>query len=537
MKGIYIASFFFLYSLISIAQIQPSVNWGSDYKFEKRTRIAGMLSDSLSVFVYKENTSKKQGVPDLIIERFSQSNMNLNHRMEIFEWKMKAVSSSGVSFSDLMVIDNRLWIFFEGYIKRGRNGRLYAAEIFMEKDSVGELKLIDELDMNRGGEFTLVESYNGKSLLVLHNHPFEKYANEKFSYKVLNPSMDLIWSRELELPYKERSFKVSHHLIDQNGNVHMITALNYERNKGENNSNSFVNHSYNLLSFYPNENRLKEFEISLGEKYISALTFDMGPDGSLVIAGFYSNSASYSIAGTFYLRMDPITRRVVQSNLKPFEKSFMMEFIPEKKIKKGKELSDFYFDHLIVQQDGSAILVAEQYYMQISYNYNDPYMYGGFYGPTYGPWGYSPYNRSNYNYQYYYNDIIIVRVSKDGEIEWARKIPKRQMSSNDGGYYSSYAIASNESGVYLLFNDNPRNTPALRKSGEEPYIMTRPSKSVAVFVAFSNDGQVHYAPLFAQKDVQMVLRPKLHFQSSPDHLVIFSQKGSMYKFGSITIPK
>ena len=522
---------FIFCSVISFAQT-PTVNWGEEFKFEKRISITEMLSDSTYFYVVKR-TSKKDA-PVILVERFEQTSVQ---KKETIEVKIPFINNQLSTFEDILLLGETIWLFSSVVVEN--NKLLYATPVnFNSTDQLNSSIEIDRFvngnpKLARQSSFDLVESGNSKNLLVLHNSPFEKYNNEVFSYKVFNSKLELQWAKEIELPYKGQFFKLTNHLIDNSGNVHMISAISPERIKGENTDRGIPNNKYNLLTYYPKENKLKEFEITLGEKYVSSLSCALAPNGDLVIGGFYSNSAMYSIAGTFYLSVDPVSRRVISSNLKAFEKDFLLEFLPEKKIKKGKELSDFYFDHFIVRPDGSAVFIAEQYYMQIIYTYNDPFGYG------YGAFGYgSPYyySRNNYNYQYYYNELIVVSVNPQGEIEWTKKIPKRQLSTNDGGYYSSYALAHNDKNIYVLFNDNPRNTPEYRAKNYELYSMTKPSKSTALFLSIDNSGKIEYQPLFSQKDMNLILRPKMHYQPTANQLIIFSQRGNKYKFGSITLP-
>ncbi|MFN3342755.1 MAG: hypothetical protein ACK40M_08670 [Flavobacteriales bacterium] len=514
---------------------QPVVQWSEEFKFDRRVSIAGMMSDPNFFYVLKRNTSGKGNPAPYFLEQFDASTMAISRQMEIrFP---AAPHSPGVVFHDLLSVDGKLWLFLQGTNKRGRNGKLYVAPVNMDQAKIGEAILIDSFaNPTVSADFRIEESWNGKTILVMHNDPFDsKYNSEKFYYKVYDSSMKLLWKKEIEMPFRDRMFKVTHHLLDHKGNVHLVSAVHQEREKGDQRDNAVSNNKYHLISYYHEQNLVKEFEISLGEKWISALTFDMAPDGQLVLAGFYSNAANYSISGTFYLRIDPETRSVVQSNMKAFDKNFLLEFLPERKVKKGVELSDFYFDHLVVREDGSAMLIAEQYYMQVVYTYNDPYM-NGMYGWGYPYGGYSPYYRSNYNYQYHYNDIIVVSIDPEGNIEWTKKIPKRQMSSNDGGYYSSYTLASNERMVYVLFNDNPRNSVEFRKGTAEPYAMTKPSRSQAMMVTIDREGKFVYNTLFAQKESGLILRPKLCYQYSADRLILYSQKGSRYRFGAIGLP-
>lgn len=522
----------FLFPFVVCAQQSLQVSWSDEFKFEKRISITDMLSDSTTFYVIKRSTRKDS--PYIILEQFNEKNVTKNKSIEV---PIPTIGGEISVFENILLLESKIWLFSSAVQENKKI--LYAAPISPDQaNPIGSPIMIDQFVYvgNRQRtpvQFEIIESKDAKSILVLHNFPFEKYNNEIFSYKFFNSNMELKWAKEIELPYKDQFFKLSNHLVDPSGNVHMISAISPERVKGGATDRGIPNKKYNLLTYYPKENKLKEFEITLGEKYVSSLSFALSPQGDLIIGGFYSNSAMYSIAGTFYLCVDPKTRRVVSSNLKAFEKNFLMEFMPEKKIKKGLELSDFYFDHFIVREDGSAVFIAEQYYMQVIYTYNDPFGYGmnsfGYGSPYY-------YSRNNYNYQYYYNELIIVNVNPQGEIEWTKKIPKKQISTNDGGYYSSYALASTDQAIYILFNDNPRNSAEYRAKSVDLYTMSKPSKSTAMLVVVNESGKISYQPLFSQKDMNLILRPKMHFQSSANQLIVFSQRGNRYKFGSITLP-
>jgi len=60
-------------------------------------------------------------------------------------------------------------------------------------------------------------------------------------------------------------------------------------------------------------------------------------------------------------------------------------------------------------------------------------------------------------YYYYYNDIIVININPGGETEWTKKIAKRQPSSNDGGFFSSYSLSIVKDKMYFVFNDSPKN--------------------------------------------------------------------------------
>lgn len=509
---------------------KTAVKWGAESEFEKRMKISSILSDKSGNF-YIVKLSGKKNKNSFILEKFSSADVSLVKRSAL---EFPTVNTLKTSFEDLVVIGNRLWLFVSAYDEAGLTQILYAQAINNDLSYNGlpiEADRIEKVPAREKQEFTIVQPSDSRSVMISHNLPFAKYSDEKFSYKVYDSAFAVIWQKELELPYKDRFLKVSSQLVDNEKNIYILSAISSERKKGEENNRSVPDNNYFLLTYSWKENKLKEFDITLGDKWITALSFGLAPNGDIVAGGFYSNSHEQTIAGTFYLRIDGKTHSIVSKNLKAFEKDFLLEFLPERKVKKGKELSDFYFDHFIVREDGSALFVAEQYYMQMVYTYNDPYGYG-MYG--YGGAGMSPYySRGNVNYQYYYNDLIVVSVNAEGVIEWARKIPKRQISTNDQGYYLSYALAYNEKGVYVLFNDNAKNTPQWRASGNAIYSMMKTRKSVAMLAYINKSGMINYEALFSAKDSRQVLRPKMHYQSGSQQLIIFSQRGNDYKFGII----
>lgn len=527
MKG----SLFFLlmlWPLFSQSQSLP-VQWGEEFKMERRISIIGMMSDSSGFYVIKQNT--KRNVHAVIVERFDPSDML---RKETREIVFPVIDSLQSSLNDFLVLGGRKWLLLETYSQRDKMRRLYARELLSEAGD-GPLMLIDSLSYPGGKtafspEFTAVEMHDGKHLLIVRKLPHMNL----FFYTFFNAAMKPVWKKPLDLPFESGKIKSTSFLGDKANNIHLICSTGEEKKRDDDAERPAL-HTYTLLSYYPDRNLVKEIEITLGEKYISALTFQLMDDGDLAIGGFYSNSREYAIAGTFFLRMNPETRKIVASDIKPFEKNILADYIPERRIKKGEqELSNFYFDHLVTLKDGTVFMVAEQYYLKVVYNSNDP-LNNGYWG--YGGYGYgSPYYGNTANYQYHYNDILVVKVNPDGGIAWTKKIPKKQMSTNDDGYYSSYAIANTSTEVFILFNDHPRNTPEFRNSGKELYVMSKASRSNAMLVRFGQEGNFLYQSLFSGKSMDLILRPKMFYQVSGQRLVLFSQQGSRYKFGGLLLP-
>src|SRR5262249_40949277 len=154
-------------------------------------------------------------------------------------------------------------------------------------------------------------------------------------------------------------------------------------------------------------------------------------------AGFYSEKDTRGIKGPYYLALDRSTKQIKHESYGVFDHDFVTMYMTEKEEKKadrkakkkGEDLGiewDYDLREIVRKEDGGAILMAEQYYMYVQTVCTST-----------GNGGQTCRNI----YHYVYNDIIAVNIDASGNIVWSAKVPKRQHTTNDGGMYSSYAMA------------------------------------------------------------------------------------------------
>lgn len=507
---------FFCFSLFAnkIPQEETGkIFYGSSYKLKRKYYISELIGKTEGSFYVLQQKRKSSSV--LLMQKYDETSLNLVSEKE---FTLPEINEEKLNLKEIYIFGNRFSLLCTRYDRTAKIVYAYVCFIDLELTTISEPKEIAKVEIKnarQAPDFSFLLSKDDSKLLVQHNFPFEKYNNEKFSFTVYNSAFDVKWKKEIELPYKDKMFKVNDYILDDSCNVHILSQITPEIEKGDNQLKGVPNNNYLIISYFPKENKIKEMDINLDQKWVSSVTLDIAPSGDLVAAGFYSNTRYFSIGGTFYLRIDDTTRAVTAQGLKAFEKDFLLEFMPEKKVKKGKELNDFYFDHFLIREDGSALMVAEQYYMITNY-YWDPYLY------TY-----------NYTYQYYYNDIILVNIEANGSISWTKKIPKKQLSANDGGYYSSYAFGSDGKKACIVFNDNLGNLE-LRKKGEAPVkTMFKPSKSQAIKVTVDEKGNENYQAVYSDNDDKLILRPKFFFENESGSLILMGTRASEFKFGKL----
>lgn len=512
MKRILLLHILLLFCLQNTWAQKPTIIWGKEEKQAPRTYIKKIICETEGI-IYIYRTSGESLKRDVhIMETYSSENLNLLNR--IF---LPPLTDTDALVEDIKYIGHHLVVFYS-VLDKANQRTAYAQLLSKSGNKTGEAIMLDQLSFAKKrniGTFDFVLSADSSKILLYRNEPFEKYAQEKFSYRVFDKHFNLLWNKEMELPYTDKYFEITEYRIDNNGNVFMLATIFPDKNKGEKNIKGLPNHKHVLFAFYPNESELSEFEITLSGKFISDITFRLNDKNDLVVAGFYSNSGFYNINGTFYMLIDAASRDVKITKLKPFDRDFLLNFLSEKNADKGRGLSNIYFNHFILTNNGSAVLIGEQHYVE-NVCFND--MRTG---------------NLICNYHFFYNDIIAVNIDSTGTITWANRIPKFQHTVNDNGFYSSYSLATVNNHLHFIFNDNPKNIELAETKPNRLRAMTGAQGAVTMLCSINANGETIREPLFSAKGGNVILRPKFFKQINPNELIIFAQRGKKYKLGKL----
>ncbi|MCB0520773.1 MAG: hypothetical protein H6577_21675 [Lewinellaceae bacterium] len=526
--------------LFGQAETPPgTLNWGDEYNEPNgtaATKLIGIVPEGFYVLRQKvlQNPSAK---PRAWVEFFTKD-MKLK-RSEEMELKYKGKQRD---FEDVILLNKKLYLLTSFNNTAKKRNYLFKQEL-SEKTLMPSknLEMICETEAKNKeveGTFAFHISKDSSKLLVYNSLPNENKNPERFGFRVFNENFDLIWEKNIVLPYPDNKFTVEDYQVDNQGNVYLLGVLYQDEAKWRRRGNPTYN--YVVLSYTNEGNDAKEYRIDLADKFITDLTFRVANGGTLICCGFYSERGTYSIKGAYYFRLDPKTGEMTNRNSQPFDFEFLTEFMSEKNkqkakeakerndVRRGAELYNYSLDELILRSDGGAVLVAEQFYIEQETYRDNPF---GYY-----PYGfYSPYSyRSNIqtDYYYHYNDIIVVNIRPTGEIEWASRIPKQQETKNDGGYYSSYAMSIVRDKLYFLFNDNARNYSPDRK--ENRFYNYNGSESIIVLAQLNTKGELKTFPLASNKDAGVITRPKMCKQIGKREMAIFGERGRGFRFANLT---
>lgn len=363
-----------------------------------------------------------------------------------------------------------------------------------------------------------------KHFMVYTNTPDEKGEDETFNVKMMDASLNIKWEKEFKLPYMASLFSISRMYIDSKANLYFLGTLGKEKRASKRSAGS--NYTTHVIAVLNSGQDIEDLELKLDTKFISDCQITVAGNGDIIAAGFYSEIGSQTLKGSFYMSVDSKTRQVKSSNLKEFSFELLTENMTEKQAKKaekakdkGKNLELYEYDirQLIADKDGSVTMVAEQYYVKkvTTTSYSN--------GRT----------TTTTTYYYYYNDILVVRINPEGEIQWNCKIPKRQVSTNDGGLYSSYVMTKVDKTLYFIFNDHPDN---LTEVTDNKFKYMTIGKEVAVcFTTLNEEGKYEKELLFTSEKRDNKVRPKVCDDAKPGEFFLFSERGKDYQFQRVVI--
>ncbi len=545
-KLLFTIAFLGVFSFVkSQSEVPASLDWGNDYSEPNNTAATKLIGLAPGGFylLRQKILNNPEARPRAWVE-FYDEEMNLKKSVEQ-ELKYKGKQRD---FEDVIMLGRELYLLTSFNNSAKKKNFLFKQKISSKSLIPSKsLEMICETDARNKeaeGSFGSHISKDSSHLLIYNDLPYKKNEPEQFGFRVFDKNFDLVWEKDIVLPFPDNQFTVEEYQVDGSGNVHLLGVLYTDQAKWRRRGSP--TYQYIILSYFDNGETVEEYRVGLENKFVTDLTFRPTKKGELICAGFYSEKGTYSVKGAYYFRLNPKTREINNSNYQPFEFDFLTEYMTvkgkqkakaaeaNKDIRRSAELFNYSLDELITRSDGGAVLVAEQFYIEED-RYNDyPYGYGYGYGyGYYSPFYYNRYrNYYQVDYYYNYNDIIVVNIRPTGEIEWAARIPKKQETRNDGGYYLSYAMSIVRDKLYFVFNDNARNFGENRKNNR--LYNYNGSDSVISLAQINKNGEVITYPLASNRDAGVITRPKMCKQIGRKEMAIFGERGRGYRFGKLT---
>jgi len=171
------------------------------------------------------------------------------------------------------------------------------------------------------------------------------------------------------------------------------------------------------------------------DEHISSLIIS-NIDNQIRLMGFYSDERAGKIKGALIFNVDTESMEVSEN------KSFKLPEVvykdlynvnkAKRKKNKEQELSSYYVDYVIDDNNGNTYLLAEEFFVTTVYISNG--MNGGYWQTV-----------------YHYNNVLVLKLNAENELEWARSIFKRAKAPS----YSAF-IKNRE--LHVILNSGKKLT-------------------------------------------------------------------------------
>lgn len=464
----------------------------------------------------------------------------------------------GFVLEKLLEFGGKHYLFFNVWDKPNATEQLFCREINIEKgEFIGKNQLLFKVNgkitgtplvrfnqrysnlaqattmmitINIGGskKFGFALSQKKEKLIIQYRkEPLEKRDNKNhdiIGMFVYDYGMEKDAGSEVKMPYTEKRMDNIDYTVDHEGTPYILTKVfpnktTKEKTKNPNGKGKITNYQIELLKVNLKTEEISSTPINTVDKFITKIALYENANNDLVCTGFYNTyGPTKSIDNFFYSEnITPHTDGIFVfkvakggdlSDIKYYEIPIeVMNQYERKNTQKRNERKEAkgkaQFEYLtmresLVQEDGSIIIIGEQYYMKqgnvTTTIATTPYQKA---------MSSSGVTKNQSPPQYLYEDILITKINSDGTLAWMKKLPKRQVTARPfkGGLSIQYIQDRKNGKHYIMYLDNVKNKDlAINKTPKQH--VDRLGGFLTSYKIDDKTGEVSKENLFDLRDVK-----------------------------------
>jgi len=363
--------------------------------------------------------------------------------------------------------------------------------------------------------YATINSEDKKKIIVFKMQHKDDRAN--FVTRLFDNQLQLLHQSRLSMDYDDRKHTFGDFFVDNEGN---FVFTNTERKSIRDNASAFSIISKGALSdtFAVTKKQMDE------NTFIDEMKLKIdNVNKRYIINSFYYKERSGNIEGLYTYIRDVAGDSSYASVFTQFNDE--LKDIAKSSGSSKIAFNDFFIRNIVLKKDGSFVLTAEDHSSQangISNMSRYDYLYGSPYLSSYDYYAYNPsyygFYRpfgsfsNNMGTRYYYDNILVLSISKKGIPDWSNIIHKQQFA-DDNDNYLSYNIFNTSGEIHFLFNDiskrdkllsdnivtpdgSVKRSPTLRTYEKGYDFMPRYAKQIAarqVIIPSTYRGQICFA--------------------------------------------
>lgn len=364
-------------------------------------------------------------------------------------------------------------------------------------------------------------------LFFVHNPGERKGVKYSVDLTIYNSDYDKVLSKNVKMEESQKRVKMFDFFITDVNEV-LITAAIYKDDRSASLMQKVFSKDqlYDYYMIKVSDEKVSRFKLDVKEHFIRDIRVQHDKNsGSLACVAMVGDSRVGPIQGISYFKLNPKNGKIEYSKIRYFTddeiKMFGKKNTSKDQRSKVKGLDEtFWFRDIIFKDDGSFLIVAEEFYYTI---YEDP-----------GPLGLTEVKTT----KFYNNHILIANVEVNGEITEIKLIPKKYSTNKNGlpekelyeyaTHYMFFSSLNTGEHIYYLYNDSERSIRRNILDPDKYDVLYNYKKSVAVIAHFNEDGELVRKELFNRNDTDgYLLMPKFSSQLSKDEMFVVLRKRSL----------
>lgn len=328
-----------------------------------------------------------------------------------------------------------------------------------------------EYDRNHAGE--VVMSANNEYFVI--NFDIKNKDKETHKIFVFNNDFEKAYEHLIQKNIKDKYFEYeSIEIDDADGTVYFLGKV-FENESRRSKKKGRINYHFEIFKVDAQGQSNVRFKNE--DKFVSSLELIKSPN-RLTCIGFYGKQDDEKMNGVSLFNLDPQTLQIQEETFTPFSDRFLTDKYGnregKKRRKKRKGIKNIDFKSVYMMDNGDIILNAEEFYIT---THRQSMPNGG----------------SSVYEVFHFNDIISLRIDKEGELKWARNINKKQTGWENSSYTS--IPVGEDSYFFLNCSDNIKKLSADRIRFKQ----TRAKKSNLYMIRIDKDGNFDFEKLIDDK--------------------------------------
>ncbi len=508
-KKIFMKNFFFpiliCFFSLGVSAQRVEVKFGPLYPEGKYASIEAAHAVDGNVFVVK---SKDMYSKLMSVELFDPESLELKNSQEFKSYKCyddPNCLEPEYIYNQTCFFKKNIVMLFETVEKRKDIQTIWAQGVASDGTFNGKIVKLDEIETEKNytrGSFTIKLNNDSTQFLVLSNPSLKKYDGEKLNFQIFSSDLKLLHSAKLALPIRGSRFSLVDYQIDNNGKVYILAQIIHEKKDREKGK---ATQYFTIFVFDLEAEKVTEFDLSLDKKAVQDASIRVDVEHNQIItAGFYSDlkaskTSGDDIDGFFYMTVDIATEQIKTIGTKKIDKKIIQELMARRKSKEGKGLSrDFDIVRINTKPDGSSMIIAEHSY---TYTVTTTSTVNGV-------------TTTQTTTHFVNNSIFIINIDAEGQVSNLITIPKKQHSTNDGGYFNSIMICEKGDRLIFIYNDNPENLSSTVNTVKETSTVTNFRRAVLVAVEVFPDGRFTKQKLQDNAKTKTSVSPRYGYEIS-----------------------